>query len=124
MKSFLLAASGTLSILLIAAVVIPVYSDYTDRAQTSEMLMSIKNLQKEIEKQIITGGEIVFTKNPSSYSRYIENMMVLRDGTIIAKGGKSGQVFILVPSISNASIIWKCIGGNNHAMPPECRSFT
>ena len=53
MKSFLLGMAGGFLVLLVAAVLIPTYTDYSDRAITTDMLRDVRPVQEAIEKKLI-----------------------------------------------------------------------
>jgi hypothetical protein len=124
MKSFLFGIAGALLVLILAAVLIPFYSDYSDRAITGEILISVKELQGDIEKQLIHKEPVTVSTNKAvKESQYISNIKVLNDGTIRIKGGKIGQVIILVPEVIDDKLVnWECIGGPDQAMPINCKS--
>ena len=121
MKSFLLGALGTILVLTIAAVTIPLYSDYRDKAQTTEMLESLADLQSNIAVKLSAGIAIKPSEQAGAYSEYIQYLKIFSSGALLVKGGNSGQVFVLIPSKADDDITWNCIGGNNDAMPPSCR---
>lgn len=123
MKCFLFGIAGTFLVLFIAVVFASAYSDYEDRAVTSGMLEEVEALKREVEINMISGREVTLNKSASNYSSHIKLIKVLSNGTIIVKGGNAGQVFVLIPSFFNTGIIWKCIGGNDRAMPPSCRNI-
>ncbi len=124
MKCMLLGMAGAFIILLLAAIFIPAYSDYTDRAITSEILISIKDLQRNIEGKLLQKKRVgISTSAIKIKSEHISKIKVLDDGTIRIKGGKIGQVIILVPEVIDEKLVnWECIGGPNQAMPPNCKS--
>ncbi len=64
MKAFFLGMIGSLFALLLVAIVVPLYSDYEDRAYTENAITIIKPLKDEISNQILLNKKV---KNESSH---------------------------------------------------------
>lgn len=125
MLCFIKGGFGMLFVLILAAIVVPMYCDYTDRVITSKMLISVKPLQEAIEieiknnnKKSIVGIDI----NKFSLSPQIKETIITIDGTIIIQGGEVGQIIVLKPSLENSEISWYCLGGTYKTMPVKCRN--
>lgn len=112
---------GALSAIFLVALTVPIYSDYSDRAITSEMLFSVKPIQKEVESLLISGNDIQVDLENHDVSAYIKNIAISDEGSITVQGGNSGQLFILIPRNEAGLINWKCFGGSYDAMPIICR---
>jgi hypothetical protein len=55
-------------------------------------------------------------------SPHIKEIIVNPNGTIGVQGGKSGQMFMLIPTKVDGTLSWRCIGGTYDTMPPTCRT--
>lgn len=119
MKPFLLGVFGALLVLVLAVILLPLYSDYSDRVMTERMLITLGPLKESIENQLKNKQKIIL--NPKNYnlSPHISFIEISEMGVITVRGDGSGQVFILTPS-SNG-IKWRCLGGPYKAMPSACR---
>lgn len=124
MKSFLLGIGGMLTVLVLAAIIVPQYSDYTDRAITHEILVSIEPLKRDIEKQLLQNKTVVAPEGVlASLSQHVSSLYIYPDGRIQIKGGKIGQIIILTPKlIDTKHVQWQCLGGPNQAMTAACNT--
>jgi Tfp pilus assembly major pilin PilA len=126
MKCFLKGLGGALFVLIGAALVIPQYSDYTARAQTSAWLAQIREIQSVIEqnavkqKSLLGAGRGIDTKTFQAVG--IELFEITESSMVILRGGAEGQVIVLIPSLSEDRVVWRCIGGSAHAVPSVCRN--
>ncbi len=122
MKCFLKGVAGAVLLLIASAIIIPGYSDYSDRIITNEMLSSVKPLQAAIEIQLGNDKEINVDVTKYNLSTSITTIRIGSDGAITVQGGKHGQVFILTPTSISEATKWHCMGGNYHAMPALCKN--
>ena len=121
MKSFMLGALGALFMLVISAIIMPQYSDYTDKARTASSLEQVEPLKALIEKSLLESPEMVSSINIKEYSRKFDFFELLSDGSIVVKHGNAGQVFILIPKVHGSIVTWQCIGGSNDLIPMMCK---
>lgn len=119
---FLRGALGACAVLLAAAVVIPQYADYRERAANAAMFDESASLRQGVEARILELGGIqnsgvgVQVPPPSSYRANLT-----RDGVIILQGAAFGHVLVLSPAFYQGEVIWQCIGGPPKDMPRQCR---
>jgi hypothetical protein len=117
------------AILLVAIavfVVYPQYADYRSMSQTSVMLNFLRvELQDRIEAKAAqlgtlegVGGGVSMVPSPGNFLRIVH---VEPNGLIVAKGGAKGQTLVLLPSLSQGKVIWRCVGGADHDVPSQCR---
>ncbi len=122
MKAFFLGMIGSLFALLLVAIVVPLYSDYEDRAYTENAITIIKPLKDEISNQILLNKKVEVQVEKYTSRKEIQKMHVFPEGHIAMKVGENGQILILFLEIKNGKISWSCLGGFNETMPPECRN--
>ena len=117
------------AILLVAIavfVVYPQYADYRSMSQTSVMLNFLRvELQDRIEAKAVqlgtlegVGGGVSMVLSPGNFLRKVH---VEPNGLIVAKGGARGQILVLLPSLSQGKVTWRCVGGADHDVPSQCR---
>jgi Tfp pilus assembly major pilin PilA len=125
MKCFLKGLGGALFVLIGASLLIPQYSDYTARAQTVGWLAQVQAVQSTIEqnaieqKSLLGAGRGIDTKMFQVAG--LELFEITESGMVILRGGAEGQVIVLIPSLSEDRVVWRCIGGSAHAVPTKCR---
>ena len=128
MKCFLLGILGALLFLTVAALIIPQYSDYTARAETSKWFGQLWPILADIEKNAIqqsslmNAGRNVIVDKDAFQNLKVNLIEITETGMVILRGGKEGQVIILIPSLDAEQVTWRCIGGPNRAVSPNCRT--
>jgi hypothetical protein len=123
MKCFLKGAAGAAFILIAAVFATAMYCDYSDRVITTEMLESVEPMQAEIEARLSEPTAVVAIDTAEfNLSPYIKEIIVSPNGAIGVQGGKSGQMFMLIPTKVDGTLSWRCIGGTYDTMPPTCRT--
>ncbi len=119
---FLRGVLGALVILLAAAVAIPQYADYKERAANSAIYDESLPLRESIEARILeldsvensgTGIQVPTSKGFKA--------SITRDGSIILQGNRYGHVLLLTPNLNQGMVGWQCIGGPPKDMPLKCR---
>ncbi|WP_237466158.1 pilin [Vibrio stylophorae] len=103
----------------VAAIAVPQYSDYMDRGETGVALNQLEPLKQLVETQLLKGAAL--PQSLDKYSQLFSRFVLLPDGAIVVKIGRSGQVLVLIPKVEKDGVIWQCIGGSNKAVPPPCR---
>lgn len=120
MKCFLVGAAGGLLVLLAAALIYPLYGDYRAAAETSQWLMQLEATKRRIEAKFEADGSLAFVgegverpqfDGPSAPS-YIN---VTENGAILLKGGRVGQLVVIMPVVANGELAWTCVGGPTNA---------
>ena len=113
-----------LTLLIMTAIIVPQYADYSHRVETREWLRYIKPTQTEIEKNILLNKTVndsgVGFKIPPQI-KDMEYTNITRDGVIFLKGGHKGQFITLIPSIIKGKVTWKCVGGSTNDMVQKCK---
>lgn len=126
MKCFLKGAIGALCVLVLAAVIIAQYSDYRARAETDGMLVQLGVVQRAIEADAVKRGTFAGTATQFVHALpVVTNVRLLEvndTGTIVAKGGRNGQMIILSPSLIEGKIRWRCVGAPDKDMPRQCQA--
>ncbi|HEY0065445.1 MAG TPA: pilin [Telluria sp.] len=114
MKCFFKGAAGAVLLLVLIALLLPLYSNYGARAETAEWLVQLAPVQRAVEAKspvippAFVGSNVTFFRvNP--------------DGVITLKGGSHGQMVVLSPISKAGKIEWDCIGGPSEDMPIQCR---
>ena len=90
MKCFLKGMIGAFVVLLIAAIAIPQYADYSDRAKSDDMLHSIDPLKQKLASLLINQLDIN-SGIVEHDSRFIDTLEVFDSGEIFIKGMGSGS---------------------------------
>ncbi len=124
MKSYLFGALGALTVLILAAIIIPQYCDYRAQSETSVWLNHIRPIQNQIENTILenkTVNDSGLEVNALLHLNDMEYTNITRDGVIFLKGGSEGQFITLIPTIIEGDVIWECVGGSNDNMLPKCK---
>jgi len=121
----MLGAAGALLVLVAAAIIIPLYGDYEARVRASEVLDDLRPLKARIASRAVAVGKLtgagVGENTAKSGADYAAAAIeVLPDGVIIVKATKFGQVFVLLPSLSENHVSWRCIGGSDKDVPRAC----
>ena len=109
-----------------AFVVYPQYADYRSMSQTSVMLTFLRvELQDKIESKAVRlgtleggGSGVSMVPSPGNFMRTVH---VEPNGLIVAKGGARGQVLVLLPSLSQGKVTWRCVGCADQDVPSQCR---
>ena len=122
LKCFFSGMVGAILVLVCVMLILPFYSDYRDRAVTSELLVSITPIKIEINDLLIKNEEINIDLSKYELSPKLKTITIQKTGVITVQGGDAGQIFILTPSKKLDSIDWHCQGGNYDAMPSMCRN--
>ncbi|NHZ35220.1 pilin [Massilia rubra] len=126
MKCFLKGSLGALCVLVLAAALIPQYSDYRARAETSKMLAQLGAVQRAIEADAVKRGTFVGTATKLAHALPVPSNVTLFEvndaGVIVAKGGRNGQMIILSPLFVDGKIQWRCIGAPDKDMPDRCKA--
>ena len=124
MKLFLLGLIGSLLLIVVAALVVSQYSDYRARAETDGWLAQIKPIQVIIEKNAIQQKSLMNAGknvNKETLQNLDVNFFEITETSIlILRGGREGQIIILIPSLTAEQVTWRCIGGPAQAIPSRC----
>lgn len=113
---------------ILAAVALPAYQDYTNRAKASEIILAASGVRTCITETVSTNGAsgldacatgFVSTKYSKSISINATSGVAVVTGTILAA---NDTVVTLTPAIStNAITGWTCTGTPAKWMPASCK---
>jgi Tfp pilus assembly major pilin PilA len=111
--------------LIAAALIVPLYSDYTARAKASEAIYSARPLQdlvasRAIELKSLSGSGIGVGAGIKGTNG---ETIILPEGIIILRVPNSGQILVLLPSYEGGSVTWRCMGGSARDVPVQCRNL-
>jgi hypothetical protein len=119
---FLRGILGGSVVLLAAAVAIPQYADYKERAANTDIFNEALPLREAIEARIVELGSVENSGHgiqmPDSKNY---KAIVTRDGVILMQGLRYGHVMALIPSLDQGAVSWRCIGGPSKDMSLKCR---
>lgn len=114
---------------ILAAVAIPAYNDYTNRAKASEVVLAASSARTCVTEMIQSGADTdTLSSCADSFTQtdYVSSLSVANTtGVVNASGTVSDQTVsvTLTPSISGDHISgWTCTGSPNEWMPANCRS--
>ena len=117
---------------ILAAVALPAYQDYTNRAKVTELIMvavgdaKLKVSEYAQVKSTLTssGTGIVLNTAGKNVDSNVANTFVTANGTIQVTGsGFPVVTSITLAPVMDASgvVIWTCTGTPNKYMPTSCR---
>lgn len=126
MRYFLLGLAGGSLVLVGFFIVISQYSDYQARAETDGWIVQVRSIQDTVAqtavKQKTLLGVDKLVDRGAFRGEHVDVFEIMESGVIIARGGREGQVIVLIPSLIGETITWRCIGGPARAMPSKCRN--
>ena len=111
---------------ILAAVALPAYQDYTNRAKASEVILAASSARTCVTESVSTNGAASLSGCATGFvpTKYAKTLavgdtdgVVVVDGTIV-----SGTDFVvtLTPAISgNAITSWTCVGSVNPKWAPS-----
>ena len=111
---------GALIVLVLVALIYPQYSDYRATAETSGWLNQLDKTKRSIEENIENNKTVIGSginvqppkfeePSPPTYVKVMDN------GNILVKGGREGQLIVLVPTLNASKVEWACVGGSSKA---------
>ena len=125
MKCFIKGIVGAFVLLLAAAVIIPQYSDYRSRLETSEWILNIGATKLAVAgnanrlRSLTNSG--IGVKVPGQM-RSDPAITIMANGVILIRGKKFGQLLVIIPELSDNKVSWTCVGGSAKDVPPLCRA--
>lgn len=125
MKRFLQGAGGTLLVLILAAMIIPLYADYRARAETNAWLVQVAPAQRALEQSALRQKSLVnigLGLNRRDFLPAKATVFEIKsNGEIWIGGGRDGQLLVMIPSLVQDKVLWRCLGGPAKAMPDKCK---
>jgi hypothetical protein len=118
---FLRGALGAFGVLVAAAILVPQYADYRDRAANTTIYEDSLALREAIGARILELGSVENSGiNVQAPADGNYKASVTRDGAVILQG-RYGHVMVLTPVLVQGAVSWQCIGGPPNDMPRRCR---
>lgn len=99
--------------------VIPGYARYSSRQELIEIIKSLSNTMQSVEKR--SDRNTVAWESISIPDSQAGEVILTREGVIIAKGAEAGQVLVLLPYWDKSELKWRCIAGSQKDVPASCR---
>jgi hypothetical protein len=120
-RCFFWGALGAFIVLLAAAILVPQYADYKDRAANTTAYDDSLALRESIGARILELGSVENSGTNIQVPADASYKAITRDGTIILQG-RYGHVLVLTPSLDQGAVNWHCVGGPPKDMPLLCRA--
>ena len=109
---------------ILAAVALPAYQDYTQRARAAEVVLAASSARTCITEIVQSGGSSLDTCATTASTRFVARVDVAANGNITAVGQgfpETVEVY-LNPTITNGNVErWVCNGIPTRWMPGSCR---
>ena len=117
---------------ILAAVALPAYQDYTNRAKVSEMILAGADAKINIAEYAQVQGTLTNAGNNLSVNTTGKNIAatgssVSANGIITVAGsgigGATGTTIVLTPVLDTTSgvVTWTCTGSPSKLMPASCK---
>ena len=117
---------------ILAAVALPAYQDYTNRARASEIVLAASGARTCVTELVQAGGASATASTcgfASSTSRFVASVVVTdvannAGGVITVTGQNMAETtrVVLTHTIANGSISqWTCVGTPGKWMPASCK---
>ena len=114
---------------ILAAVALPAYQDYTNRAKASEIVLAASGARTCITEVVqSSGASNLSTCGSTQQTKYVNTVVVNNTTGVVTVTGRTGTglsevvTVILTPTISGTAISgWSCTGTPVKWMPGSCR---
>ena len=115
---------------ILAAVALPAYQDYTNRAKASEVILAASGARTCVTESVSTNGasalagcgtSFVATKYATAMSVNDTTGVIGVSGTILAANDTSVTLTPAIASGGNTISQWTCVGTPTKWMPASCR---
>lgn len=118
---------------IVAAIALPAYHDYTQRAKVAQILIEMKPVTQQVAEQYERNGRFPqgLDELPSHADTPRHVTRVAIDGqsgvieieTHLAMGGAAGSIYLVPALDANKHLIWKCQAAANmkRVVPLSCR---
>ena len=111
---------------ILAAVALPAYQDYTQRARASEVVLAASSARTCVTEIVQSGGSSLDSCANSMGTNYVKDVAVSAGGTITATGKNFPEdvsvVLTPTPNADGTNIDkWTCKGTPLKWMPGSCR---
>ena len=109
---------------ILAAVALPAYQDYTQRARASEVVLAASSARTCVTEIVQSGGSSLDSCGTTTGTNYVAGVVVASNGVITATGRNFPETVTvrLTPTISGNNVsVWVCSGSPLKWMPGSCR---
>lgn len=113
---------------ILAAVALPAYQDYTNRAKASELLLAASSARTCVTETVATKGTSGLSACASGFvvTKYVSGMSIADTTGVITVTGSivaaADTVVTMTPGVSgNAISSWTCVGTPAKWMPGSCK---
>lgn len=115
---------------ILAAIALPAYQDYTNRAKASEIVLAASSARTCVTEIVQSAGFVNLSTCASGFAstQYASNLTVNNTGLVTATGvsaefGGTAVTVTLTPSDTTTNSIggWVCAGTPTRWMPGSCR---
>jgi hypothetical protein len=109
--------------LIPAAIVLPAFGCYTNRAHASEVLWELSDAKRAVSQRVQLLGSVEDAGDgvSASASGRLAAVFVGRDGTLIGASERPPIVFVLVPALEDGKVEWQCSAFPKADAPAQCR---
>lgn len=110
-----------------AAILIPTYGDFRDRAALDKSILELGPYRDKIASNALSQGSIdrsgagIRISSEDLSRLALDYARIFPDGTMTVRHAQFHQVIVWEPSIVDGKVSWKCIGGPRRGVPPNCR---
>jgi hypothetical protein len=127
MRAFLFGFLGALVALVATTLVVAQYSDYRARAETAQWLSAVRTdvipaLSDKIARQGGVEGSGVGIAAPKWTGVPPTLFEITDDGIVLMRGGRDGQLLVMIPEWRDGAVTFRCLGGSAKATPGGCRA--
>ena len=112
---------------ILAAIALPAYQDYTNRAKASEVVLAASGARTCVSELSQSGVTDFSSCSTTQDSQYVSTVGVVAGGTVTATGAGDmlGFDIQLTPTVGSGGYItaWTCsvLNGNQNWAPATCR---
>ena len=114
---------------ILAAIALPAYQDYTNRAKASEVVLAASSARTCVTEIYQTEGEFSDAMESCASDPFgiITAFTVDEDGEIEVTSGAANWpgtddvVVTMTPAVSGGTLVWSCVGTPPQWMPGNCR---
>lgn len=119
---------------ILAAIALPAYQDYANRAKVSEVVVAGDACKTSVTEVFASGGTLPATTSAAGCSdvptRYVESVTVGADGVITVAAQSTGTAaiddgaLIFVPTATSGTLNWNCTTSTiaSKYLPQPCRT--
>lgn len=112
---------------ILAAIALPAYQDYTNRAKASEITLAASSARTCVTEVVQSGGgDLTTCDDDFVATQYVDSLSVSATGIVVAVGSgefsETTRVTLTPTSTPGSITAWTCTGIPSKWMPGSCRS--